>query len=241
MSLPKLEHPTFTLNLPSTGQKIVFRPFLVREEKILLVAQQSADQADIVRAMQQVVQNCVITEGADVSKFTSFDLEYFFVKLRSKSVNNIIELAYRDGEDGKERKFEVDLDAIEIVRDPKHTNIIEVTKTIKLVMKYPTVQLMDKVPTAVNKVDLSFDIITACLDQLIIEHPGKDDEVILFSNETKNEVDAFLVQLRVPAYRRIQKFFDTMPRLYHLITYTNDKGREQRIELKKLDDFFTWG
>lgn len=241
MSLPKLSHPTFSLKLPSTQQEIIFRPFLVREEKILLIAQQGKEKGDIVRAIRQVVQNCIITEAIDVSKFTTFDLEYFFIKLRARSVNNIVSLTYKDNEDSKEYKFEIDLDEIEVKMNPKHTNIVHITKTMQLVLKYPRIDIMDKVAEIKDSVVFSFEILEHCLDKLIITKAEDEDEVILFSEQTKQEIAEFLNDQTSATFKKIQKFFDTMPRLEHILEYTNEKGRKQRIELRTLEDFFTLG
>lgn len=241
MNLPKLEHPTFTLILPSTQQKITYRPFLVREEKLLLIAQESGeDQATIVRAIKQVITNCIIEPIVVVDNFTTFDLEYFFIKLRAKSVNNIVSLTYRDNEDQQEYKFDIDLDKIEIVRDPKHTNIIPINKTMQLVLKYPQINIVDGVQEHKNDIEFSFDILKHCLDKLIVT-TGQEEEIFLFSEHTQTEVQEFMMSLGVKAYKNIQVFFDTMPQLKHVMEYTNQKGKVQKIELRKLDDFFMLG
>jgi hypothetical protein len=238
LSLPKLSHPTFTLTLPSTKQEITYRPFLVREEKILLIAQQGGEMKDVVRAIKQIIKNCIVSPKLDVDTFTTFDLEYFFLRLRAKSVNNVVSLTYRDGEDKQEYKFEIDLDTIEIENNPEHTNLVIVEKDIQLVLKYPKIDLMDKLPTPGAKVEFTFEVLEDCMDKLIVTR-GTEEEIYLFSEQTKEEVQEFMSSLGIPALQQIQKFFDTMPRLYHELTYTNKAGREQRIELKKLDDFFT--
>lgn len=239
MALPRLSHPTFTLKLPSTKQEIVYRPFLVKEEKILLIAQQSGETKDVIRALKQVIKNCIVTENVDIDTFTTFDLEYFFLRLRARSVNNIVQLVYRDGEDKLEYKFDIDLDTIEVVANPEHSNVVYLSEDMQLVLKYPQLDLMDLVP-AKGKVEFTFDVLENCLDKLVVKQ-GPDEEVILFSEQTKTEVQEFMASLSIAAFKQIQKFFDTMPRLEHIINYTNKMGRKQRIELRKLDDFFTLG
>lgn len=240
MSLPRLEHPTFSLVLPSTKQEITYRPFLVKEEKILLVAHQAGDPAGVVRAIKQVVMNCIVAPEIDIDTFTTFDLEYFFIKLRAKSVNNIVSLTYRDNEDNKEYSFTVDLDKIEVDYDPTHTNIVQLSKTMQLVLKYPKIDIMDKISMKQSKIELSFDILKECLDKLIVTK-GKEEEVFVFLSYTQAEVQEFMLSMSHKAFELVQGFFDTMPHLEHTLQYTNEKGTKQEIKLRKLDDFFTLG
>lgn len=236
MGLPVLTHPTFSLTLPSTQQKVSFRPFLVKEEKLLLIAQASEDQSDIVRAIKQVIANCITDPSIDVNKFTTFDLEYFFIKLRAKSVQNVITLSYRDNEDQKVYNVEVDLDLIEVVRDKEASNIIEVSPSSKILLKYPQINVMDAVKDIDDAVDFNFAIMQACIDT--IEDNGTVYKTEDFSRE---EVQQFLDSLDVNSYQGIQKFIEAMPRLEHTITYTNSNGKVVSIVLKTLTDFFTLG
>lgn len=241
MSLPKLEHPTFTIVLPSTKQEIVFRPFLVKEEKILLVAHQAADPAGVIRAIKQVINNCIVAPKIDVNTFTTFDLEYFFIKLRAKSVNNIVSLTYRDNEDNKEYKFEIDLDKLEIESTEDHTNIVSIDRNMQLILKYPLVDMIDTVPTEQTRLDFSFDVLKQCLDKLIVTKAGSEEEVFVFSSYSQAEIQEFLMSLSHKSFQAVQKFFDTMPHLEHVLKYTNEKGNERTIKLRKLDDFFSLG
>ena len=158
MTLPKLSHPTFELVIPSTKQKIRYRPFLVKEEKILLIAQSSQDPKDIVYAVKQVLQNCCLDE-LNVDDLTTFDIEYFFIKLRSKSVNSIVNLKYRDLEDDKIYDFEVDLETIEIDYNPNHQKIINISSSVILNLKYPKMNLIDSLEKVSNETDLVFEIL----------------------------------------------------------------------------------
>ena len=161
MTLPKLSHPTFELVIPSTKQKIRYRPFLVKEEKILLIAQSSQDPKDIVYAVKQVLQNCCLDE-LNVDDLTTFDIEYFFIKLRSKSVNSIVNLKYRDLEDDKIYDFEVDLETIEIDYNPNHQKIINISSSVILNLKYPKMNLIDSLEKVSNETDLVFEILRNC-------------------------------------------------------------------------------
>lgn len=236
MGLPVVQHPTFSLTLPSTKQRISFRPFLVKEEKILLIAQSGGEQGDIVRAIKQVINNCITDQGIDVETFTTFDLEYFFIKLRAKSVQNVIELQYRDNEDEKVYTVEVDLDTVEVIQDKQAANRVEITPTSGLTLRYPQLSIMSDVEKITNPVDFNFAIMQACIDTI---YDG--DKVFKTSDFTQEEVRAYLDDLDVKTYQQIQDFIEAMPRVEHVIGYTNSNGKEVKITLKTLTDFFTLG
>lgn len=234
MALPKLSHPTFELEIPSTKQKIRYRPFLVKEEKILLIAQQSNDPQDMIFAIKQVLQNCSI-DSVDVDTLTTFDIEYFFIKLRSKSINNVVNLRYRDLEDDQIYEFEVDLEKIEVDYNPEHENTVQISDNTLLVLKYPRVSMLTAVKSE-NETDFVFAVLRQCLDKLI---QGKND--FTFEGETIEEIDNFITSLDVKSFNKIQSFLDTMPKIRHTINYTNSLGNERKIVLENLEDFFTLG
>lgn len=236
MGLPIVAHPTFSLILPSTKEKVEFRPFLVKEEKILLIAMSSEDQADIVRAIKQVISNCITTPSVTVEKFTTFDLEYFFIKLRAKSVQNIITLSYKDNEDQKIYDVEVNLDEVEIKQSEVVSDKIELTPTSGIVLRYPRLSIMDSVETINDPVEFNFAIMQACIDCI---YDG--DKVFKTTDFTTLEVQQFLDNLDVKTYQGIQAFIEAMPRVEHTIGYTNSNGKEVKIVLKTLTDFFTLG
>lgn len=236
MGLPIVSHPTFYLTLPSTQQNISFRPFLVKEEKILLVAQAGGDQADIVRAIKQVISNCITTPNVDVDKFTTFDLEYFFIKLRAKSVQNLITLSYRDNEDNKVYDVEVNLDEVEIKRDKEASDVINVSPTTTIKLRYPQISIMDKVEDIEDPVEFNFAIMQACIDTVT-----DNGQVFNVSEFTTEEVREFLDSLDVKSYKDIQTFIEAMPHIEHVITYRNSNDKEVKIVLKTLTDFFTLG
>jgi len=236
MGLPILKHPTFSLVLPSNQQTVVFRPFLVKEEKILLIAQAGGDQADIVRAIKQVIANCIVTEGVDVENFTTFDLEYFFIKLRSKSVQNIIELQYKDNEDEKIYTVEVDLDLVEVTKDKEASDKIEITPTSGLTLRYPRLSIMDNVKDIDNAVDFNFAIMQACIETIY------DGEAVYKPQDfSMEELKEYIDSLDIKTYQSVQLFIEAMPRVEHTIGYTNSNGKEVKITLKTLTDFFTLG
>lgn len=234
MALPKLLHPTFEIEIPSTKQKIRYRPFLVKEEKILLIAQQSNDPQDMIFAIKQVLQNCAIDQ-LDVESLTTFDIEYFFIKLRSKSINNIVTLRYKDLEDEKVYDFEVDLEEIEVEYNNDHENNVQINDSTILVLKYPKVSMLSAIKSE-NNTDFVFAVLRQCLDKLL---HGKEE--FSFDNESDQDIDEFILSLDVKAFNKVQSFLDTMPKLRHTITYTNSLGNERKIVLENLEDFFTLG
>ena len=234
MALPKLMHPTFELIVPSTNQKVSFRPFLVKEEKLLLMAKQGQEREDIGRVLKQIITNCDVDSKLDVNRLASFDIEYLFLKIRAKTVNNMIELSYTDTEDDESYKFTVDLDDVEVIRTEGHSNIIKLTDTSGLVMKYPTIDVMDKFFNGEEIENILFYLIKSCLDQY---YDG--DTVISFKDYTKEEIEEFVDDLPTNVITNFDKFFDTMPRLYHKLEYKNKNGADRVIELRTLEDFFT--
>jgi len=235
MALPKLSHPTFELEIPSTKQKIRYRPFLVKEEKILLIAQSSEDPKEIIYAVKQVLQNCSLDQ-IDIDDLTTFDIEYFFIKLRSKSVNNIVNLRYKDLEDEKIYEFEVDLDGIEIEYNKDHQKTINVSQNTILNLKYPKMNMINSLEKIENETDLVFEILRNCLDTIV-----HDSQVIEVSNYSREEIDEFILSMDVSSFNKVQEFFNTMPKLKHEIVYTNSLGNQRKIILQSLNDFFQLG
>ena len=235
MPLPKIDQPLFDMTIPSTGKKITFRPFLVKEEKILLIAQQSGNDSEIIRAIKQILNNC-IQDDIDLDSFAIFDLEYAFLKLRARSVNNIIKLAYRDTEDEEVYNFELDLDTIEIEMPEKINSKIDITDTVGMTMKYPSASITDKMTNFDNEVDLMTFFIVNCIDTIYDE-----DSVYVADDFSEEEISEFLDGLDVKSFEKIREFFESVPRLYHKIEYTNSIGSERSIELTSLKDFFMWG
>ena len=235
MALPKLSHPTFELEIPSSKQKIRYRPFLVKEEKILLIAQSSEDPKEIIYAVKQVLQNCSLDQ-IDIDDLTTFDIEYFFIKLRSKSVNNMVNLRYKDLEDEKIYEFEVDLDGIEIEYNKDHQKTINVSKNTILNLKYPKMNMINSLEKIENETDLVFEILRNCLDTIV-----HDSQVIEVSNYSREEIDEFILSMDVSSFNKVQEFFNTMPKLKHEIVYTNSLGNQRKIILQSLNDFFQLG
>lgn len=235
MSLPKVEYPTFELVIPSSKKKIRHRPYFVKEEKLLLMAQQSQNLNDIIKAMKQVINNCIVSEDFDVDSLMVFDVEYLFLKLRAVSVNNIITLNYKDNEDGKTYTVNLNLDEVEVKFDSNHTNKIELSENMTLYLKYPGMELPEKVINATDTATSFFELVKSCLDKIVIS----EEEMYLFSEMTEKEKEDFLTELTPSSFNKIKTFFETMPKLSHTIRYTNSLGHEQEIVLETLNDFFT--
>lgn len=232
--LPVIEVPTSKVTIPSTKKQLTLRPFKVKEEKILLVAKTSGQYQDILTAMKQVVQNCII-EKVDVNKLALFDLEYLFLKLRAMSVNNIVKVSYEDAEDKQIYDFDIDLNKIEVKFPETAIKLININDEYSLSMKYPEASLYS------NK-DFSSDNAIENLDVFLLHTVDKlhqGDKVIDLHSVSVEELKEFVNNLPVKAYEQIKEFWNTLPTLFHEIKYTNKAGKEQTITLKTLTDFFT--
>lgn len=235
MPLPKVEKPLFELFVPSMKKSVKARPFVVREEKILLTAQQAGSEKDIILAIKQVLTNCIV-EDFDVDDLATFDLEYMFLKLRARSVNNVIDVSYRDNEDETVYDFQIDLDEVDIKMDKNISNIINVTDTIGLKMKYPSVTILDNVPETEDAGEVVEYLIKSCIECIF-----DADSVYPIKDHTDQELSEFLDSLDIETFTKIREFFDHLPQMYHKLEYTNKNGNLRTIELTTLSDFFIWG
>ena len=236
MALPKLMHPVFELKVPSTKQMVKFRPFLVKEEKLMLMAKQSGEQQDIINVIKQVIVNCDIESVINANELSSFDLELLFLKLRAKSVSEEIVISYNDPEDEKTYTFNLNIDEINVFDNPDHTNIIKLSESSGIVMKYPSASLMSDVIMKDDVTDILFFMIRGCMDQYF-----DGDQIVLFKDNKVEDIDKFIESLPTSTLKEFEKFFDTMPKLYHKIEYVNEMGTKREVELKSIEDFFTLG
>ena len=232
MSLPKIDLPIMELELPSTREKIKYRPFTVKEEKILLVGQASDDPTQEILAARQVVNNCLLDK--DVSDLAMFDLEYVLLILRARSVNNLIEFKIKDNETQEDVELNLDIDNISLTRYDDHTNEIDINDTYKLFLKYPTIDQFLKL-TQLDENDPLVDYLMLCT---CIDYIASDDEVYYFKDYTQEEIDTFMDDLSGQAIKGIQKFFETSPRLRHEMKYTNKEGKEKTFVIEGLRSFF---
>jgi hypothetical protein len=235
MYLPKIDYPIYNLKVPSLKKDFKFRPFLVKEEKLLLMARENENPIEILSAIKQIVNNCSLDKGFDINKIALFDLEYLFLKLRSVSVDNTIQVSYKDNEDGKNYDFEIDLDKVEVVFPKKIENNIKITDKTGMVMKYPSASLYDDESFLSMEKEQLFGLIVRCIDSIYLE-----DEVYNASDYKREELEEFLEGLDIKTFEKVQNFLTSLPRLEKRLEYTNSLGNKREIVLSSLSDFFTW-
>ena len=237
MALPRIDVPIYELVIPSTDEKIKFRPFLVKEEKILLIAMESGKPEEMIQAVKNIVDECTFNK-LKLGEMPMFDVEYLFLNIRSKSVGEVSKLKVLCQDDMKTyAKIEIDLNEVEVQVDSEvHTNKIELSDEMGVIMKYPTISSFTtngiKNITAANMID----VIASCIAQI---YDKKGEEVFDSKDSTQAELVDFVEQLNTTQFQEIQKFFDTMPRLQHTILVTNPKTKvESEVTLTGLNDFF---
>jgi len=233
--LPKLNHPIYNIEVPSLKKKKNFRPFLVKEEKILLMAKESDDSNDILVAVKQIVNNCSLDPNFNIDDLALFDLEYIFLQLRAVSVDDVLTVSYRDNQDEKIYDFDIKLKDIKIDIPKETKNVIKITDDIGMIMKYPSTKLYEDKEFLNEKDEQLFKLIVRCVDKIY-----KGDEIYDLRDYSSSEIEDFLENLSVKVFEQIQTFFENCPKLHHTIKYKNSLGNERTIELNSLNDFFTW-
>ena len=238
MPLPKIATPTYELELPSTGGTVKYRPFLVKEEKVLVIALESEDNKQITTAIKAVLKSCVLTKGIKVENLPTFDIEYLFLNIRGKSVGEDLEVNIICPDDGEtEVPVTIYLDDIQVQKDENHTNKIKVDSSIMMEMKYPSLDQFIKNNFDFNNknmMDQSFDLIATCIDKIYTE-----EEVWAAADCTKKEMKDFLEQMNSNQFKEIEKFFETMPKLSHSISVTNPETKvKSEVVLEGLASFF---
>tara|TARA_B100000131_G_scaffold140611_1_gene136863 strand:+ start:279 stop:1001 length:723 start_codon:yes stop_codon:yes gene_type:complete len=240
MPLPKINTPTYELVVPSTGKKIKYRPFLVREEKILILALESEDTAQITNAVVEILSECILTKGVDVTKLATFDIEYLFLNVRSKSVGETVEVNLTCPDDDiTSVEMEINIDSIKVQKTRGHKNIVKLDDQYSMKLKYPSFDqfIESNFDTSVDTsdVDKSLNMITNCIEMIYDEEESWDA-----SDSTKQELEEFVEQLNSKQFKLIEKFFETMPKLSHKVKLTNPKtGVESEVVLEGLASFFT--
>ena len=228
MPLPKIATPVYELELPSTGKTIEYRPFLVKEEKVLVIALESEDTKQITTAIKNVIKNCIKTKGIKVEELPTFDIEYLFLNIRGKSVGEEIEVNVTCPDDGETQvPVTINLDDIEVQKNDEHSNRIKVDDSIMMEMKYPSLDQFIKNNfdfNDKNAMDQSFELIATCIDKIFTE-----DEVWAVEDCSKKEIVDFLEQMNSSQFKEIEKFFETMPKLSHSITVTNPKTKKENV------------
>ena len=236
MALPKLTTPEYTLVVPSTGEEIKYRPFLVKEEKILLIAMEGEDEKQINNAVMSLVKECTFGAISD-SKTPMFDIEYIFLKIRSKSVGEVVTLSILCPDDEKTRvNYKLNLDEVEVQMSDNHTNIVELTDKINLIMKYPTMKDVSesKVDDEKSDIEQVFNILKTCIVEVHYE-----DNITNIIDVSSKDLDEFFESMTQQQFELLQEFFNTMPKLRHVINVKNPKTKKKNeIILEGLGDFF---
>tara|TARA_B100001093_G_C26772731_1_gene990936 strand:- start:44 stop:763 length:720 start_codon:yes stop_codon:yes gene_type:complete len=238
MPLPTISTPTYELTLPSSDKKIKYRPFLVKEEKILILAMESEDTKQIARSIKDVITKCILSRGIKVEKLSTFDIEYLFLNIRGKSVGEHIEVMVTCPDDGKTQvPMSINIDSIKVQKNDEHDKDIKLDDTYTLRMKYPSLAEFTKTNFgSMNemKVDDTFELIASCIDQVYSEEESWSHQEC-----TKKELSDFIESLNSNQFKLVEKFFETMPKLSHTVKVTNPNTKvESEIKLEGLQSFF---
>ena len=240
MPLPKISAPTYELVLPSSGRKVKYRPFLVKEEKILVIALESEDTKQITNAIKTVISNCILSKGIRIEKLATFDIEYLFLNVRAKSVGETVEVNITCPDDGVTQvPMKIDIDAIKVQKNDAHTNIIKLDDDLSLQMNYPSLtQFIEsnfELAGVDSDLEKSLDVIMSCIGQVYNEEESWDA-----SECTKKELKDFVEQMNSKQFKEIETFFDTMPKLSHKIKVKNPETNvESEVVLEGLASFFS--
>jgi hypothetical protein len=237
-SLPKIKHPLFPYTMFSTGKKIQFRPYTAKEEKIFILAETEEDE-NIIDVLQQIVNNCVVTKGFKAEEIPLFELELLFLKIRAKSVNNIIEFSLTDKEDKNKYDISLDLDSIGFIVPEGHTNKITIEDNIGIVMRYPNAKMMKNIIKKLEEdkdKNVIFNVLSSSIETIY------DGDKVFAAGTDFDEAAAaeWLDELPYAAFAKVVQFFTTMPRVEHTITYKKKDGKDGKEVLSGLRDFFTF-
>lgn len=230
--LPKTDYPLFELQVPSTGKSVKYRQMIVKDEKILLVAKASEDNADIYRAVKQVVNNCFF--DIDIDQLALFDVEYMFLKLRSSSIGDQIELTFRDLEDEQEYEFIVDLNEVEVTFPEGVNRTIQINDSVSLMLRYPQAYILEDDRASYDSEDSYEFIASKCIETIF-----DDNEAYPANDCSDEELLDYIMNLDVKSYQDVKRFISNLPSLKYTISYTNSKGTEREFTLSTLTDFFT--
>jgi hypothetical protein len=236
MALPKLATPRFSLELPSNGQRISFRPFLVKEEKALLMATQSEDMLDMIETVKDVIASCVLDPDVKIESLPYFDLEYIFLNIRAKSIGEIVKLEYRHT-GGKNYQgieceavtpVEINLEQVKVIKNEKHTNKIKLDDRLGIEMRYPTITDIKTISEGANEIDM----LAKCILSVY------DDENVYEPDNLQDSIE-FIESLNNTQFAKIMEFIDTMPKLKHTFSYKcKGCGQEDTVTLEGMADFF---
>ncbi len=235
MALPQIATPEFETVVPSTKETIKFRPFLVKEEKILYMALEGGEQNDIYSAVKKILENCILSE-CNINKLSAFDVEYLFLQLRGKSVGEVITLKLRHPQEDSDcdhaEEVEIDIDSIKMKEDPRHNKVVKLDENLGIQFRYPTMNDVIKVGEGKNELTNTFDLIASCVDNVF-------DADNVYDDFTKEEIMSFIENLSKAQFEKASVFFDSMPKLQHEIEWTCSKcGKKEKITLEGLQSFF---
>ena len=237
MPLPKIVTPTYTLVIPSSGKKITYRPFLVKEEKVLVMAMESDNMDQVGRAIKDVLTACINTRGIRVDKLSTFDIEYLFLHVRGKSVGETIEVMATCPDDGETKvAISVSIDEIQVKNNPEHSKDIKLDDNLTLRMRYPSLsEFVNQNFGESDQVTASFEVIASCVDMIFT-----DEETWSAKDHSKKEWLAFIETLPSNSFKQVEKFFNTMPKLEHSVMITNPNTKvESEVKLEGLAAFFS--
>ena len=243
MALPKINTPTYDLTLPSTGKKIKYRPFLVREEKIVIIALETEDMSQITNAIIEILDECILTKGVSVTKLATFDIEYLFLNVRAKSVGETVEVNVTCPDDEKTTvQMEINVDSIKVQKIRGHKSTIKLDDQYSMKLKYPSMTefIESNFESGQdggegNDIDKSLNMITSCIEMIYDNEESWDA-----ADSSKKELEEFIEQLNSKQFKAIEKFFETMPKLSHKVKVTNPKTKvESQVVLEGLASFFT--
>jgi hypothetical protein len=240
MPLPKINTPTYEMTLPSTGKKIKYRPFLVREEKILIMAMESENMTDITNSIIQILSDCILTENVKIESLATFDIEYLFLNVRARSVGETVDVNITCPDDGETQvEMSIDIDSIKIQKTRGHKNIIKLDDELSMKLRYPSLdQFVEnnfETGEVVSEVGQSLAMISSCIEMIY-----NQEESWEASEYSRKELDEFLEQMNTKQFKQIEKFFTTMPKLSHTIAVKNpETGVESEVVLEGLASFFS--
>ena len=239
MPLPKISTPTYELVLPSSGKKVKYRPFLVKEEKILIMALESEDTKQITSAIKSVLSDCILSRGIKIDKLATFDIEYLFLNIRGKSVGETVEVNVTCPDDGQTKvEMLIDIDSIKIQKDSNHSDIIKLDDSLSIQMNYPSLDqfIETNFDTSNNsQVDESLNVIMSCINQVYNE-----EEAWEASNCTKKELRDFVESMNSKQFKEVENFFETMPKLSHKVKVMNPNTKvESEVVIEGLASFFS--
>ena len=232
MNLPVLNTPTYEMEIPSTGEKIKYRPFLVKEQKLLMMAQESGDEAAQMRTVGEIVKNCTFNKIDKPNTMATFDIEYMFLMTRAQSVGSKIPMTVTCPDDGETKvEHEIDIDEIKVKKTDGHTNTIMITDDIGITMKYPNLDMVKKFTNTANITEVSFEMIKSCIQNIF-------DKDQVYDEMSDKDLQSFIEQMNTDQFEKLTQFFDTMPKLSHSFKVKNpNTGVESDIVLEGLDSF----